>query len=951
MRFILLNKELKRIRDLNSDNIIKPLVVQDYNTGEHKLEFSFPLEDPADVINGDQVILCEDEDGELVPFKVVETDITAQGTQVMFVRAEHLFYELSDGLVKTYSRVNDTAEIALAYATDGTRWQVGNVDESITDLKSYAGSYHNPLQVLRNIEDTFEARLKFRVELGKTVVDGMYVDMHEIDVQFSGQRFEFNHNLTDIDITVDHSQVKTALTGLSPGAGTDPVTGEPIPLTFASAEWSIADGDPADKPLNQTWVGNEEAKQLYGIYNPEIEEMEHRFGLYDTSAAETAEGLLQATWLIGTRRHFSPKINIEAKVADLSQVKFIDIKTGSPVKLDHEKIRLGNICYVMAEHKGLLAAMDVRIIRVERYLKEPGNTVVIFGDVLFTVSEYIKELEDSIDARVKRAQPDDRGPGATVTIASQDTSNYPEYADIVVPEGMAFDAYFADAVSRITVNGGHILILEGLYTYEDTLVVDKNNLTISGQGEGTVIKLADNRTAATNGLYAVGVDGLQIRDIVFEGNKDNQEDYETYEHIGIKLLPEVGETFTYLWDIIPGDTIQGDLAWYRETSNKPPWNSEFGYRFKSTVAARIIRLRWAVAVTRSLVITLWDANTGAAVNSVTVSAQDAQWGFIWLNPGWDIDANKEYRISHDYYSGEDFVYAICEDGAGSGEEHLIVDSDWVNSPFELYFPATGALKIDGPAGAYPANASSNAVYAFIDPMIASVYEGNRNISLRNVTVKNYNFSGIHTQGLTDSEVINCRSVNNRSGLLLRSDGVWVTNSRVLGCEFNNNGQLGLYVQQGSDLLIEHNSIVGNGNAGIMGTFQGSAITNNTVQQVDDTGDFVLAGINMVMSSGNNVSGNLAVGCKYWGIIIDWDSDHNIINNNVFSDSSESSGMWVEDSNYNTIQGNKCTGNKFYGISIESGQANQVTNNDLSGNSSGGLNDGGTATITAAGNRS
>ncbi len=528
-KLVILDHTMSRLFDLDVKDIIKPCMIEDQTTGENMLEFSYPLFDPDYKIEGGHIILIPDIDGRLQPYQVKDTGLSAYEDHIYKVTGEHLYYELGDGPAKSYNRVNDIAQIALAHALEDTRWKIGEIDPAITDLKSYSGTYQNPLEILRQVEKEYDCRLRFRAELHPTCIEGLYVDMELVDTVFSGQRFEFGRNLKGIDINVDYEQVKTALIGVSIGATSDPVTGEPLDLTFENAEWKTANGDPVNKPLGQNWVGDEAARGLYGLYDPDTGIMEHRFGLYDKGAAQTAEGLLQATWEVGQRKHFSPKVNIEAEVADLSTVKLVDVRTGEPVKLDREKIRLGNICYVIATGEGLLAALDVRIVRIERHLKEPGKTVVIFGDKFFSSSDYFRELEMEIDAKTRAAYQADRGPGATVTIASQETSAYSQYADIVVPTGQTLDTYFAIAMNRISEDyGGHILILEGTYLYDNGLVVNKNNLTISGQGEGTIIKLADNRTAATNGLYAVGVDGLQIRDIVFEGNKDNQESYETH---------------------------------------------------------------------------------------------------------------------------------------------------------------------------------------------------------------------------------------------------------------------------------------------------------------------------------------------------------------------------------------------------------------------------------------
>ena len=167
---------------------------------------------------------------------------------------------------------------------------------------------------------------------------------------------------------------------------------------------------PGKQAPGQNWVGDEIARELYGIYDPATGEMRHRFGVYE-SEAESPETLLDATWLIGTRYHFRPMVTVEGKVADLERAAMLDIATGDPLPLPHEKIRLGQIAYVIAREKGLLAAVDVRVTRIERHLKAPENTVITLGDPILLGSDYTRDVERKADWKEKRRRKLDRGRG------------------------------------------------------------------------------------------------------------------------------------------------------------------------------------------------------------------------------------------------------------------------------------------------------------------------------------------------------------------------------------------------------------------------------------------------------------------------------------------------------------------------------------------------------------
>ena len=501
----------------------------------HSLIEDIYTADDSAQLTGGHAILIKDPDGDFAPFEIKEDNLSIYGTRTRGVRCKHLFYELADGEPETYNLVNAIPSTAIAAALtagdDGTRWEVGNIDASLTAItKDLSGILQNPLQRLRQIEREYEARLKFRVEVDNvTGITGYYVDLLEIDEEFKGQRFEFGWNLQGIDIQVNCDEIKTALIGTALGDSIDLDTGDPKPLTFEDEVWTIAGGDPADKPAGQNWVGCEEARLLYGI--PKVNsltgeiEMLHRFGIYE-SQSETAGALLSATWLIGERYRFRPQVSAEAAVADLEQAKIVDIVSGALTELSHEKIRLGNVCYVKAESDGLIAAVDVKINRVERYLKkeEAGQTRVLLGDPILLGSDYIAGIEGKVDWKDKRRRKLDRGRGGqTVTVASEDTSLAPYYASVIIKPGEMLNDRWAEIMALLPANGGQILIQEGNYVYDGNIELTMDNITISGQGAAaTKLTLKDSTNATVYGFYATGKTGIKISDLTVDGNKVNQ---------------------------------------------------------------------------------------------------------------------------------------------------------------------------------------------------------------------------------------------------------------------------------------------------------------------------------------------------------------------------------------------------------------------------------------------
>lgn len=107
-----------------------------------------------------------------------------------------------------------------------------------------------------------------------------------------GQRFEIDHNVTQIQRTVISYPV-TAMYGRGASLETEG-GGNTHYIDFADVEWKVVNGEPVDKPKGQKWVGDPDALKKYGrLYE---EKLLHREGIFSNQDYETAEELLQATW-------------------------------------------------------------------------------------------------------------------------------------------------------------------------------------------------------------------------------------------------------------------------------------------------------------------------------------------------------------------------------------------------------------------------------------------------------------------------------------------------------------------------------------------------------------------------------------------------------------------------------------------------------------------------------
>ncbi len=139
--------------------------------------------------------------------------------------------------------------------------------------------------------------------------------------------------------------------------------------------------------------------------------------------------------------------------------------------------------------------------------------------------------------KMPNASLTDNGDGS-VTYAASGSSAYTRTATKVVAASNAQDTTNADyvcdgtadqteintAIGALPAAGGRIILSDGLFTVSATILINQSNVVIEGQGEGTVIALANSTTAdcITYGDATNVRSGLVIRNLAINGNLANQ---------------------------------------------------------------------------------------------------------------------------------------------------------------------------------------------------------------------------------------------------------------------------------------------------------------------------------------------------------------------------------------------------------------------------------------------
>ncbi len=294
-----------------------------------------------------------DETGILQPFEIRKVK-TYEPDHYQEVTAEHIaISELTDEFYLGADVTDETAAEALETLLDGTIWEVGN--STADNVSSVDIDKGNVWQNVRSIEQNWNVWITPRVTFDATGITGRYLDIAPAVGVWRGVTIDINGNGDEMDVTIDDSDVLTAVYGLG---GVDPSSESDAPLTFASAVWEATEDHPA-KPADQTYVEDPTAKSLYGRNG------RNRFGYYQNGNIHDADLLLEKSWeyLKTTNK---PKVTVECIVRDLKRMGYAD-----------QGIRIHDKVQVRIQPIGQILVLDVDDLEVD--LLDPTATRPTIG--------------------------------------------------------------------------------------------------------------------------------------------------------------------------------------------------------------------------------------------------------------------------------------------------------------------------------------------------------------------------------------------------------------------------------------------------------------------------------------------------------------------------------------------------------------------------------------------
>ena len=318
---------------------------------EYSLQCLFPYDAEKPIQRGQRIGFKYDGAWQLFEIRKVKTyepdhyqEITAEHIAISELTDEH-FYQTKI----TDETAGDVVEVLL----DGTQWEIGNDTSSGTQSADLGTG--SVWQDLMTVQTNWNVYIVPRVTVGSTGITGRYLDISPAEGVWHGVRLSIDKNADEIGVTIDDSELYTALYGYGAGVKDGDET---VPMTFADIEWSATAEHP-QKPLGQKYIEDPNATALYGRNG------QPRFGFYQNASINNAETLLEYTWESLTQCN-KPKVTIDCQVRDLYRLGYAD-----------EPISLHDTAFVEVSPIG--EKYQLEIIRLTVDLLDPTATRPTIG--------------------------------------------------------------------------------------------------------------------------------------------------------------------------------------------------------------------------------------------------------------------------------------------------------------------------------------------------------------------------------------------------------------------------------------------------------------------------------------------------------------------------------------------------------------------------------------------
>ena len=317
-----------------------------------RASFEIPVDYKPNIIKEAQLFGFQSRDRAFCLFRISEKSydigLTIQGID----RAES---DLHSFIIED-KRPGGNASDVLREILKGTGYQLGNVD-GLTINGNMSFYYISVRQALVKLIESYACEFKVRYTFVENKIIGRYIDLNQRFGRKTGHQFEYGSNILNVTYEESSDEVVTALIGRGKGEQSTDETEEATGgygrrIQFKDVMWSVAKGDPVDKPVGQNYVANETARNIYGLHQNGV--IKHRFGVYTNEDIEDPVELLKATYK-ELQRLSVPIVTFKANLLDLANAIEQDIWIGDSVGIVRDQI---GIAFEARIHKLIIDKLD-----------------------------------------------------------------------------------------------------------------------------------------------------------------------------------------------------------------------------------------------------------------------------------------------------------------------------------------------------------------------------------------------------------------------------------------------------------------------------------------------------------------------------------------------------------------------------------------------------------------
>ena len=316
-------------------------------------------------------------DGNFYMYKIIENK-NEDGR--IYLKGIHIFFDEMQGhVIRDKKPKNKTVQSVCDDVFKDVDWNFVSSVQGLGTTNFYHISY---LDAFDKILKTWNCEFYLEIKLsGGKISQKNVILKNDISVN-RGKWFEYTSNLVSVIAEQNHASIFTAFIGRGKGEETEN-GGFGRKIKFDKIAWSVANGDPVNKPVGQDYVELKEATKLFGYPDGKP-----RTTVVDFDDEEDRENLLKLTYEYALENS-RPKLLLKAKV------------------YSNEKVEIGEIATIIRDDLDI--RYQTKIIKINRNLLNNEKDIEV-GDEVQSGIQRIKGIEskqkeqiEEIESRLEQA--------------------------------------------------------------------------------------------------------------------------------------------------------------------------------------------------------------------------------------------------------------------------------------------------------------------------------------------------------------------------------------------------------------------------------------------------------------------------------------------------------------------------------------------------------------------